>query len=316
MLDSLYKDEVLVSEIRELKRQKNAVIVGHYYQSPEIQDVSDFIGDSLDLSRKALNTDADMIVFCGVKFMAEVAKILNPNKLVVIPDENAGCSLEESCSATEFRKFREKYPDHISLTYINCSAEVKALSDIIVTSSNAEKIIGTIPETKPILFAPDKYLGSYLKKKTGRKDMVIWDGVCVVHEQFSEKELVRLQVRHSSAYVIAHPECPEHLLERADFIGSTSKLLRFVVEHPDSEFIVLTEPGIIHQMKKNSPNSKFITVPGTEGGCDACNECPYMKLNTLEKLHACMLNESYAIELDDDIVKRASLAIKEMLHRS
>ncbi len=305
----------LEAEIRKLKKEMNAVILSHYYQDSEIQDIADFIGDSLDLSRKAAATDADVIVFCGVKFMAEVAKILSPKKLVLLPDLNAGCSLEDSCKPADFKRFREQHPDHVAITYINCSAEVKALSDIIVTSSNAEHIIRQIPEDKPILFAPDKYLGAYLQKKTGRK-MTLWNGTCIVHEQFSEKELVKLQTNHSDAFTIAHPECPENLLARANHIGSTASLLNFVSEHQKSKFIVLTEPGIIHQMKKQSPESQFFDVPGTHGACVSCNNCPYMKLNTLEKLYMCMVNRSPAIELDEKLRERAKLSLERMLQMS
>lgn len=303
------------ASIENLKKEMNAVILAHYYQDDDIQDIADFIGDSLDLSRKAASTNADVIVFCGVKFMAEVANILNPEKLVIIPDINAGCSLEDSCQPTEFAKFREKYPDHISLTYINCSAEIKALSDIIVTSSNAEYIINQIPKEQPIIFAPDKYLGGYLSKKTGR-DMVLWDGTCIVHEQFSEKELVKLKTRHDDALIIAHPECPEDLLKYADHIGSTSSLLKFTADNAGKKFIVLTEEGIIHQMRKKSPNSEFFPVAGFEGGCAFCNTCPYMRLNNLEKLYLAMLNKMPQIKVKDDIRQQAVISLNKMLEMS
>ena len=252
------------SEILRLKKEMNAVILAHYYQEDEVRDIADFIGDSLDLSRKAAATNADYIIFCGVKFMAEVAKILSPNKTVLLPDLKAGCSLEDSCQPQEFKKFREKNPDHIAITYINCSADIKALSDIIVTSSCAEKIVKQIPEDQKIIFAPDRHLGAYISKKTGR-DMLLWEGSCIVHEQFSEKELVQLMNRHPNAQVIAHPECPENILAHADHIGSTSSLLNFTKEiaeeNPEAEFIVLTELGIIHQMRKFSPLAKFYDVP-------------------------------------------------------
>ncbi len=300
-------------EIKKLKKEMNAVILAHYYQDSEIQDIADFIGDSLDLSKKATNTDADVIIFCGVKFMAEAALILNPNKKVIIPDMDAGCSLENSCPADEFKIFREKYKDHVSVTYINCSAEVKALSDIIVTSSSAEKIINSIPKDKEILFAPDKHLGKYLIKKTGR-DMTLWPGTCVVHENFSERELVRLKAQHPKAKIIAHPECPENLLEYATHIGSTSSLLNYTKEHNGSEFIVLTEPGIIHQMHKASPDSVFHDVPSmAKAGCTSCSECPYMRLNSLEKLYLCMVNQAPEITLDKTTASKAKLALQRML---
>lgn len=304
-------------EIDRLRREMNAVVLAHYYQEPELQDVADFIGDSLDLSRKAAETDADVIVFCGVKFMAEVAKILSPDKTVILPDMAAGCSLEDSCPPDAFKFFREQHPDHIALSYINCSAEVKALSDIIVTSSNAERIVRQIPEDQPIIFAPDKYLGNYLIKKTGR-DMLLWDGTCVVHEQFSEKALVKLKVQYPEAHVIAHPECPEHLLQHAAHIGSTSSLLAFTREHPGDAFIVLTERGIIHQMEKDSPGSTFYDVPGVEAdsGCVSCNDCPYMKLNTLEKLYVCMINRAPVIELDASVREQAQGSLRKMLTMS
>ncbi len=307
----------LESEILRLKKEMNAVILAHYYQEGEIQDIADFIGDSLELSRKAAATNADVIVFCGVKFMAEVAKILSPKKLVLLPDMEAGCSLEDSCRPKDFKKFREAHPDHIALTYINCSAEVKALSDIIVTSSNAEKIIRQIPEDKPILFSPDKYLGGYLERKIGRK-MTLWDGTCIVHEQFSERELIKLKISHPDALVIAHPECPENLLKYADHIGSTSSLLKYTTEHHGKEYIVLTEPGIIHQMQQKSPGSIFYTVPGTSesGACATCNNCPYMKLNTLEKLYLCMKNKSPKLELDESTRIKAEASLTRMLEMS
>ena len=307
----------LEEDIKRLKKDMNAVILAHYYQEPEIQDIADFIGDSLDLSRKAAATDADVIVFCGVKFMAEVAHILSPEKLVIIPDLDAGCSLEQSCQASKFAEFRKQYPDHISLTYINCSAEVKALSDIIVTSSNAEYIINNIPKDQPILFAPDKYLGSYLQKKTGR-DMVLWDGTCIVHENFSEKEVIKLKTRHPDAYVIAHPECPERLLRYADHVGSTSSLLKYTADNAGSKFIVLTEEGIIHQMKTLSAGSEFYSVAGAsdQGSCSFCNTCPYMKLNTLEKLYNAMLNKAPVITLPEDVRVKAVSSLDKMLELS
>lgn len=306
----------LEEEITRLKREMNAVILAHYYQEPELQDIADFVGDSLDLSRKAAATDADVIIFCGVRFMADVAKILNPSKKVLLPDLAAGCSLEDSCKPEAFRKFKEKYPDHIILTYINSSIEVKAMSDIIVTSSNAEHIIRQIPEDQPIIFAPDKYLGGYLAKKTGR-DMVLWDGTCIVHEQFSEKELIALRIKHPKAHIIAHPECPEALLGYAGHIGSTSSLIKFTEEHKGDEFIVLTEPGIIHQMKLLSPQSIFYDVPGiSDGACASCNVCPFMKLNTMEKLYMCMVNGQPEITTDETLRLQAKKPLDRMLEMS
>ncbi len=306
----------LESEILKLKKKLNAIILAHYYQDSEIQDIADFIGDSLDLSRKAAATDADVIVFCGVKFMAEAAVILNPGKTVLIPDMNAGCSLEQSCQASKFKDFREKYPDHVAITYINCSAEVKALSDIIVTSSNAEKIIGSIPKDQEILFAPDKHLGKFLMKKTGRK-MTLWPGSCVVHENFSERELIRLKTSHSNAKIIAHPECTDALLQYSDHIGSTSSLIDFVESNDGAEFIVLTEPGIIHQMVKYAPNSKFYDVPSLgQSGCSSCSTCQFMRLNDLEKLYLCMKNQNPKVTVPSDIAAKAKIALDRMIELS
>ncbi|MAR56224.1 MAG: quinolinate synthase [Rickettsiales bacterium] len=307
----------LEAEISRLKREMNAVVLAHYYQDDDIQDIADFIGDSLDLSRKAASTDADVIVFCGVKFMAETAKILSPDKQVLLPDLNAGCSLEYSCPPAQFKAFREANPNHIALTYINCSAEIKALSDIIVTSTNARHIVEQIPEDQPIIFAPDKFLGGYLSKQLGR-DMLLWDGTCMVHERFSEQELVKLKTRQPGAHVIAHPECPEALLNHADHIGSTSSLLKFTETHPGESFIVMTEPGIIHQMEQRSPGSQFFPVPGMEAGgaCISCNNCPYMKLNSIEKLYLCMRDRSPAIHLEPDLIKQAYAPLARMLEMS
>lgn len=300
--------------INKLKREKNAIILAHYYQDGEIQDLADFVGDSLDLSRKAAETDADMIVFCGVKFMGECAKILNPTRTVVIPDLEAGCSLEESCQPDAFRAFREANPDHLAVTYINCSAEIKALSDVIVTSSNAEAIVKQLPEDKPILFAPDRHLGAYLARKTGR-DMTLWQGSCIVHETFSERELVKLKVRHPKALVAAHPECPEVILNHADHVGSTRALLEFVSESDNNEFIIATEPHIIHQMQATSPNKIFIPAPGADGSCD-CANCPFMAKNTMEKIYLAMLNEAPAIELPEDLRLAALKPLQRMLDMS
>ncbi len=306
----------LEDEILRLKREMNAVILAHYYQEDDLQDIADYVGDSLDLARRAAETNADVIVFCGVKFMAEGAKILNPGKLVLLPDLKAGCSLESSCPADAFRAFVRAHPDHMVVTYINCSAEVKALSDVIVTSTNAEAIINQIPQDQKIIFAPDKYLGSYLMKKTGR-DMLLWDGSCMVHERFSESELVKLKTLHPEAHVIAHPECPDALLRHAEHVGSTSSLIRFTEARPGEGFIVLTEPGIFSQMRKRSPGSIFYDVPGMTGGaCISCNTCPYMKLNTMEKLYLCMRDKSPALELPADLIARARRPLDRMLEMS
>lgn len=306
----------LEEAIQRLKREMNAVILAHYYQDDDIQDIADHVGDSLDLARKAAATDAEVIVFCGVKFMAEGAKILNPARTVLLPDLDAGCSLENACPGPEFKAFRNAHPDHLAITYINCSAEVKAHTDIIVTSTNAEAIINQIPADQPILFSPDKHLGAYLQRKTGRK-MLLWDGSCMVHERFSEVELVKLKTRYPSAYVIAHPECPEALLAHADHIGSTSSLLKFTEAHPGEEFIVLTEPGILHQMRKRSPGSRFYDVPGMgQGGCVSCNSCPYMKLNTMEKLYQCMVRRGPEVTLDAALMEAARAPLERMLEMS
>jgi quinolinate synthase len=303
----------LEEEILRLKKDLNAVILAHYYQESEIQDLADFVGDSLELSRRAAATDADVIVFAGVHFMAETAKILNPHKLVLLPDLEAGCSLAEGCPGPAFKKFREAHPDHVAITYINCSAEVKALSDIICTSSNAEKLIRQIPAEKPILFSPDKNLGAYLRKKTGR-DMLLWNGSCIVHETFSERKILALQLEHPDAEIIAHPECEESLLSRASFIGSTSALLKYVQSSPKREFIVATEVGILHQMEKHSPGKIYYPAP-PDANC-ACNECPHMKRNTMEKLYLCMKNRTPEITMDEELRLRALKPIQRMLEMS
>ncbi len=303
----------MISEIKELCLKANAIILAHYYQAPEIQDIADFIGDSLDLSKKAANNDADIIIFCGVHFMAETAKILSPNKTVLLPDIDAGCSLADDCPAEEFQKFREENPDHYVVSYINCTAEVKAQSDLICTSSNAVSLVEKIPKDKKIIFAPDKNLGRWVQKNSGRK-LKLWPGSCVVHETFSEEALLKLKYKHPDAKVIAHPECSQNLLVLSDFIGSTSKLLDFVSNDNSDTYMVLTEPGIIHQMKKKEPNKSFIEVPDIDG-CK-CNECPYMKLNTLEKILDCLKNNYPSIELDPKIIKKAYKPIKRMLDMS
>lgn len=311
--DTVPKTELL-SEIERLRKEKNAVILAHYYQDPEIQDLADFVGDSLDLSRKAAATDADVIVFCGVRFMAEVAKILSPDKTVILPDMDAGCSLEDSCPPDEFAKFRAKYPEHICLTYINCSAAVKAQSDIIVTSSNAEYILDQIPADQKVMMAPDRHLGAYLSKKTGR-EMILWPGSCIVHERFSEKELIKLKAQHPDAPVTAHPECPEHILRHADHVGSTSSILKFVLDNPAEKFLVATEPGILHQMQKSAPHKTFIGAPGADGNCN-CNQCPYMALNTLEKLYKCLNTLGPEIEVDEETRIKALAPLDKMLEMS
>lgn len=300
--------------INELRKELNAVILAHYYQEAEIQDIADFVGDSLELARKAKSTSADVIVFAGVHFMAETAKILNPDKLVLLPDLEAGCSLAEGCPANDFKAFREKYPDHLAITYINCSAEVKALSDIICTSSSAEKIINQIPIDKPILFSPDRNLGRYLSQKTGR-EMLLWNGSCHVHESFSEQKIIDLRLKYPEAKLISHPECEEPILMFSHFIGSTSKLLSYVQEDSSVQYIVATEAGIIHQMKKAAPEKEFIPAPPENDVC-SCNECPYMRLNTMEKLYLCMKNEYPSITMDEELRKKALIPIEKMLAMS
>ncbi|MGD1942307.1 MAG: quinolinate synthase NadA [Leptolyngbyaceae cyanobacterium] len=303
----------LFEAISELKRELNAVILAHYYQEPDIQDVADYIGDSLGLSRQAADTDAEVIVFAGVHFMAETAKILNPNKLVLLPDLNAGCSLADTCPPDQFAAFKQQHPDHIVVSYINCSAEIKAMSDIICTSSNAVRLIEQIPESQPIIFAPDKNLGRYVMQQSGR-DLVLWQGSCMVHETFSEKKLVQLKVAHPQAEIIAHPECEEPVLLQADFVGSTTALLNYVQTSDRTQFIVVTEPGIIHQMEKQVPGKEFIPAPST-GNC-ACNECPHMRLNTLEKLYLAMKNRQPEITMPEAIRVAALKPIEAMLRMS
>ncbi len=298
-------------EIERLREERNAVILAHYYQEPEIQDIADFVGDSLDLSRKAADTDADVIAFCGVRFMAETAKILSPEKIVILPDMNAGCSLEDSCPPDKFRAFREANPDHIALTYINCSAAVKALSDIIVTSSSAEKILNQIPKDQKIIFAPDKHLGAYMARKTGR-EMLLWPGVCIVHEAFSETELLKLKAKHPGAPVLAHPECPAAILDHADHIGSTSSILKHARETDSDTVIVATEPHIMHQMEKALPEVDFIGAPGADGNCN-CNICPYMALNTMEKLYTALRDLEPRIEIEESIRLDAKKSLDRML---
>ena len=303
----------LFGEIERLKKEKNAILLAHYYQEPDIQDVADYIGDSLGLAQQAEKTKADMIVFAGVHFMAETAKILNPAKKVVIPDLKAGCSLSDSCPPPLFKKFKEQHPDHVVVSYINCSAGIKALSDVICTSSNAKIIVESFPKEQNIIFAPDKNLGAYINKVTGR-NMLLWNGACMVHEIFSLEKITKLKVRHPNAKVIAHPECEEPVLRVADFIGSTTGLLKFTQKDDAKEFIVVTETGIIHQMEKSSPNKTFIPAP-PNNAC-ACNDCPHMKRNTLEKLYLCMEYELPDITMDEELRLAAKKPIDRMLEIS
>jgi len=303
----------LFLEIERLKKEKNAIVLAHYYQEADIQDVADYIGDSLGLAQQAEKTTADLIVFAGVHFMAETAKILNPGKKVVLPDLKAGCSLADSAPGYLFKAFREKHADHLVISYINCSAEVKALSDIICTSSNAEKIVESIPKEQPIIFAPDRNLGAYLVKKTGR-DMLLWDGACMVHEIFSLEKITRLKIRYPEAKLIAHPECEEPILRLADYIGSTTALLKYTTSDSSREYIVATEAGILHQMQLSSPEKSFIPAPPTNN-C-ACNDCPHMKLNTLEKLYLCMEYEQPELLMDPELMYAARKPIDRMMEIS
>ncbi|TKC00687.1 quinolinate synthase NadA [Pedobacter cryophilus] len=300
----------LFKEIEILKKEKNAVILAHYYQESDIQDVADYIGDSLGLSQQAAKTDAKVIVFAGVHFMAETAKILSPDKKVLLPDSKAGCSLSDSCPPHLFKKFKEKYPDHLVITYVNCTAELKAMSDIVCTSSNAVQIVNSLPKDQKIIFGPDKNLGAYVIKKTGR-DMVLWNGACMVHEIFAREKITKLKQRHPEAKFIAHPECEEAILEMADYIGSTTGLLNYTISNPAQSFIVATESGIIHQMEKSSPDKTFIPAP-PNNSC-ACNDCPHMKRNTLEKLYLCLKNELPEVDVPREIIEKARKPIERML---
>jgi len=303
----------LFDEIERLKKEKNAVILAHYYQEPDIQDIADYIGDSLGLSQQAAKTDADIIVFAGVHFMAETAKLLSPSKKVLLPDAKAGCSLSDSCPAVLFEKFKKNYPDHLVITYVNCSAELKALSDIVCTSSNTVQIVQSLPKEQKIIFGPDKNLGRYIMKKTGR-DMVLWNGSCMVHEIFSMKRITLLKERHPEAKFIAHPECEDAVLKMADYVGSTTGLLNYTLKDNSREYIIATESGIIHQMQKANPDKVFIPAP-PDNAC-ACNDCPHMKRNTLEKLYLCIKNEVPEIDVPLDIIDRARLPIERMLELS
>lgn len=304
----------LFEEIEKLKKERNAIILAHYYQEADIQDIADYIGDSLGLSQQAASTDADVIVFAGVHFMAETAKMLSPSKKVILPDLKAGCSLADSCPPHLFRKFKEKYPDHKVVSYINCTAELKTLTDVCCTSTNAMHIINSFPEDQPLIFAPDINLGRYLKKQTGRENMILWNGSCMVHEIFSHEKITKLQLRHPEAKFIAHPECEAHILDIADYIGSTSGLLRYTKENPAKEFIVATESGILHQMIKASPHKTFIPAP-PNNAC-ACNDCPHMKRNTLEKLYISMKYETPEITLPEWVIKEGVKSINRMLEIS
>lgn len=303
----------LFEEINRLKREKNAVILAHYYQDSDIQDIADFVGDSLELARAAQKSTADLIVFAGVHFMAEGAKILNPSRKVVMPDLRAGCSLSDSCPPEAFAKLRAKHPDHFVVTYINCSAAIKAQSDVICTSSNAVKIVNKIPKDRPILFAPDRNLGAWVAQQTGR-EMLLWQGACIVHETFSERKIAALQLEHPDAELIAHPECEPTLLSKAKFIGSTSALLKYVVDSPSTKFIVATEEGILHQMGKRVPEKMLIPAP-PNSNC-ACNECPFMKLNTLEKIYACLKDETPELHVSDELREKALAPLQRMLEWS
>lgn len=306
-----------IREINRLKKEKNAVILAHYYQTSDIQDVADYIGDSLGLSQEAAKTEADMIVFAGVRFMAETAKILSPSKKVVLPDINAGCSLEESAPADKFLAFKAQHPDAVVISYVNCSAELKTLTDIVCTSTNAIKIVESVPKDKEIIFAPDKNLGGYINRVTGR-NMILWDGACMVHEAFSAKLISDLKEKHPNASIIAHPESEEPVLELADYIGSTTGLLKHTINSPEKEFIVATESGILHQMRLASPDKMFHVAPTAKNGhaCIACSDCPHMKLNTMEKLYACLRDESPEILLSEEVIEKARKPIDLMLEIS
>ena len=302
-----------ISKLLKLKKERNAIILAHYYQDPEIQDIADFMGDSLALAQHAQQTKADVILFCGVHFMSETAKILNPSKTVIIPDMDAGCSLADSAASMEFKSWVQQHSDHTLVSYINCSAEVKGMSDIICTSSNAEKVINSIPPDQPILFAPDQFLGKYLIKKTGR-ELVLWPGFCQVHVLFSLKELIKLKIRHPKAKVIAHPECEEKILNHADFIGSTTGLIKYTETKQENQFIVITEPGVIHQMKRLNPHKEYIPLANNEG-C-ACNECPHMRLNTIDKMVNALQTLEPEIVLSDRLIHQAKKPLIKMLELS
>lgn len=312
LVDTIMKKSELIAAINKLRKEKNAVILAHYYQNSDIQEIADFVGDSLELSKKAATTDAQLIVFAGVHFMAETAKILNPDKKVVLPDLDAGCSLADGCPPEEFRAFIQKHPEHVVVTYINCSAEIKTLSDLVCTSSNAKKIIESIPVNQPIIFAPDKNLGKYLIKETGR-EMVLWEGSCVVHEAFSFDKLVELYKKYPKAKIAAHPESESHILKLAHFVGSTSGILNYVKNQDTETFIIATEVGILHKMKKEVPHKTLIPAPAYEDNTCACSECAFMKLNTLEKLYYCLRDEFPEVKIDENIRKKSLQPIEKML---
>lgn len=305
----------LIAEINRLRTEKNAVILAHYYQDADIQEIADFVGDSLELSKKAATTDAATIVFAGVHFMAETAKILNPHKKVLLPDLNAGCSLADGCNPVDFKKLKDQHPNHTVVTYINCSAEIKALSDLVCTSSNAKKIIASIPESQEIIFAPDRNLGNYLKKETNR-DLLLWDGSCIVHEAFSLDKLIEIYNKHPSAKIVAHPESESHILKTAHYIGSTSGILNFIKNDTAEIFIVATEAGILHQLSKEVPHKTLIPAPSHEDNTCACSECAFMKVNTLEKLYLCLKNESPEITITEALRLQALKPIEKMLELS
>ena len=305
----------IIEKINELRKEKNAIILAHYYQEDAIQDIADYVGDSLGLSQVAAKTDADVIVFAGVHFMAETAKILNPNKKVLLPDLEAGCSLAESIPTEDFKVYKAKYPNHKVVTYINCSAEIKALSDIVCTSSNAEKIVKSFPENQPLIFAPDRNLGAYINQQTGR-DMLLWDGACIVHEAFSIDKLLKLSIEYPKAKIIAHPESEMHIIKTAHYVGSTAGMIKYVKDNPDESFIVATEAGILYKMQQEVPNTVLIPAPAKEDNTCACSECAYMKVNTLEKLYNCLKNESPEIKVAEDIREKALIPIQRMLDLS
>ncbi len=313
--DPIGKNVDLVAEIQRLKKEKNAVILAHYYVDADIQDLADYVGDSLGLSQQAAATTADMIVFCGVHFMGETAKILSPSKKVVLPDLNAGCSLADSAPADKFADFKAQHPDHLVISYINCSAEIKALTDIVCTSSNAVKIVDALPKDQKIIFAPDANLGRYVAHKTGR-ELVLWDGACIVHVDISEAKLRALRTNHPEAKLVAHPECKADVLIQADFVGSTTAILQYVIESPEQEFIVATEAGILHKMKQAVPHKKLIPAPAIENNTCACSECPYMKMNTVEKLYKALLHEQPEITVPEDIRLKAYQSVNRMLEMS
>jgi quinolinate synthase len=308
--DNAVKNADLAAKIKQLKKEKNAVLLAHYYQVPEIQDIADYIGDSLGLAQQAASTDADMIVFAGVHFMAETAKILSPEKIVVLPDLAAGCSLADSCPPDEFKKFKDKHPDHIVISYINCSAVIKTMSDVICTSGNAVKLVESFPKDQKIIFAPDKNLGGYINRITGR-NMVLWDGTCEVHDILTTESIINMKLANPDAKLIAHPECQAPVLELADFVGSTTAMLKFTQKDNAKRYIVATESGILHQMKKDSPDKEFLIVAKDET-C-ACNDCPYMKMNTMQKLYLSMKIEQPQIHLSDEVIEKARRPIERML---